>query len=167
MPATTSLALLIVRIAVGSVLLIHGLKHLRNRDRVMRWTAGIGLRRPAFQWFFMAFAEIAVGLGLLAGILTALAAAGTVSLMTVAYWTVHRRAGFWITARPDEGWEYVFVLAAAATALAVIGPGEWSLDHVLGIGRNGWVGLALVGGGLVAAAGHLLAHYRAGDRNSS
>jgi hypothetical protein len=26
-----------------------------------------------------------------------------VSLMTVAFWTVHRRAGFWITARPDEG----------------------------------------------------------------
>lgn len=162
MTAEASLALFLVRFAVGGVLLAHGVKHLRNRDKVMRWTASIGLRRPAFQWFFMAFAEMGVGVALLVGLLTAPAAAGLVSLMAVAYWTVHRRAGFWITARPDEGWEYVAVLAVAATALALLGPGEWSLDHAFGIAErfDGWIGLALIGGGVVAAAGHLAAHYR-------
>lgn len=158
MPA--DLALLLLRLALGGVLLTHGVKHFRNRRKVMRWTASIGLRRPAFQWFFMAFAEMGVGLALIAGFLTVPAAAGVVSLLTVAYWTVHRKAGFWITARPDEGWEYVAVLAVGATSVALLGPGAWSLDHLLGIGLVGWTGLGFVGAGVLAAIGHLAAHYR-------
>jgi putative oxidoreductase len=133
MPDTANAALLILRIGLGVVLFAHGVKHFRNRTGTMRWTESIGFRSPAVQWFFMAFAEIGVGLSLLAGLFTSVGAAGLVALMAVAYWTVHRRAGFWITARPDEGWEYAFVLAVGAAAVALLGPGEWALDHALGI----------------------------------
>ena len=162
MPDTGNAALLILRVALGAVLLAHGVKHLRNRDKTMRWTASIGFSSPALQWFFMSFAEIGVGISLLFGLLTSVGAAGLVALMAVAYWTVHRRAGFWISARPDEGWEYVFVLAAGAVAVALLGPGEWSIDDALGIADDldGTVGALLAGAGVAAAAGQLAIFFR-------
>jgi putative oxidoreductase len=166
MPAAADAALLVLRIALGSVLIAHGVKHARNRTKTMRWTASIGFSAPAVQWFFMSFAEIAVGLSLLLGALTALGGAGLIALMTVAFWTVHRRAGFWITARPDEGWEYVFVLASAALALNLLGPVEWALDHVLGIAGafDGGVGALIAAGGVAAAAVQLAVFFRSERR---
>jgi putative oxidoreductase len=75
-------------------------------------------------------------------------------------WTVHRFNGFFII---KEGWEYVTVLMVMAVSVAMIGPGEWSLDDKLGIAEklDGWVGLAVGGGGgLLAAAGLLVMFYR-------
>jgi putative oxidoreductase len=165
MPAGADAALLILRIALGGVLLAHGAKHLRNRRKTMDWTASMGFSSPAVQWFFMAFAEIAVGVSLLLGFLTAFGAAGLIALMAVAFWTVHRHAGFWITARPDEGWEYVFVLSAAAWALALLGPGGWAVDHALGISAvlDGGVGALIAAGGLAAAAAQLAVFFRPGS----
>ena len=168
MSDSASAALLIVRVAVGIVFLAHGVKHFRNREKTMRWTAGIGFKSPAIQWFFMSFAEIGVGVSLMLGLLTSVGAAGVVSLMTVAFWTVHRHAGFWITARPDEGWEYVFVLSAAAWALALLGAGEWSLDHALEIGADldGALGAIIAAGGFAAAVGQLVLFFRPGRKGS-
>jgi putative oxidoreductase len=164
MPNTINAALLILRVALGVVLVAHGLKHFRNRAKTIRWTAGIGFSSPEVQWFFMSFAEIGVGLSLALGLLTSLGAAGLIALMTVAFWTVHRNAGFWITARPDEGWEYVFVLSAAAWALALVGPGEWAVDRALGIADDldGGVGALVAAGGIAAAAAQLAVFFRPG-----
>lgn len=162
MSDSVNIGLLVVRIALGVVFLAHGVKHFRNREKTVAWTASIGFGSPEIQWFFMSFAEMGVGLSVLFGLLTSVGAAGLVSLMAVAFWTVHRHAGFWITARPDEGFEYVMVLAAAAVALALLGPGEWSIDHALGIADNldGAVGILIVAGGVVAGAGQLATFYR-------
>lgn len=164
MPDTANAALLILRLALGLVLLAHGIKHLRNRRRTMSWTAGIGFASPGVQWFFMSFAEIGVGVSVMLGLLTSMGAAGLVALMAVAFWTVHRRAGFWITARPDEGWEYVFVLAAGAWALALLGPGEWAVDHALEIADDldGGVGAIIAAAGMAAAAAQLAVFFRPG-----
>lgn len=155
-------ALLILRLALGGVLLAHGVKHLRNREKTKSWTSSMGFSSPGLQWFFMSFAEIGVGVSLVLGLLTSVGAGGLIALMSVAFWTVHRHAGFWVTARPDEGWEYVFVLGAAATALALFGPGEWSVDDAIGIADSldAWVGLILVIGGVAAAAAQLAVFYR-------
>lgn len=157
-----NLALGLIRVTVGVVFVVHGLKHVRNRAKTEAWVSSMGFGAPTIQWMFMSFAELAVGLGLIVGLLTSFAAAGVVSLMAVAFWTVHRHAGFWITARPDEGYEYVMTLSTAAVALALLGPGEWSLDHALGIADDldGFVGLAIAGGGLAAAVGQLSIFYR-------
>ncbi|MBI5157998.1 MAG: DoxX family protein [Acidimicrobiia bacterium] len=162
MSDSASAALFIVRVAIGIVFLAHGIKHFRNREKTMRWTASIGFSSPSIQWFFMSFAEIGVGLSLMLGLLTSFGAAGVISLMTVAFWTVHRHAGFWITARPDEGWEYAFVLTAAAWALALLGAGEWSLDHALEIGADldGTLGAIIAAGGFAAAVGQLILFFR-------
>jgi putative oxidoreductase len=162
MSDTVNVASLVIRIALGVVFIAHGVKHFRNREKTIAWTASIGFGSPEIQWFFMSFAEMGVGLSLVAGLLTSVGAAGLVSLMAVAFWTVHRHAGFWITARPDEGFEYVMVLAATAAALALLGPGEWSIDHAIGIADDldGGVGILIVAGGVAAAVGQLATFYR-------
>jgi putative oxidoreductase len=83
--------------------------------------------------------------------------------MTVAFVSVHRAAGFWVTARPDEGWEYILTLSAAAAALAIVGPGAVSLDATFGIDvlLDGWIGGGAVVIGVLAAGAQLATFFRA------
>ncbi|MFQ5555535.1 MAG: DoxX family protein, partial [Acidimicrobiia bacterium] len=94
-----------------------------------------------------------------------LAAAGTASIMVVAYLTVHHKPGFWITARPDEGWEYVATLVASSIAIGMLGPGEWSIDEGIDIANNldGWIGLIIVGAGAVFGALQVATFFRPKD----
>ena len=154
--------LLLLRIAIGVIFIAHGVKHARGREKTTNWFASMGFRNAPFQWFMSTATAIGVGVLMVAGLLTSPAAAGIAGIMFVAYLTVHRKAGFEITARPDEGWEDVFILTVAALAVAMIGPGEWSIDHGIDLADklDGWVGLLLVGGGLVTAAGQVAAFFR-------
>ena len=106
--------------------------------------------------------EIAIGLALIAGLFTSVAAAGLVATMFVAFWAIHRFAGFFNFHRPDEGWEYVATLSVIGVVLALVGPGRYSVDEALGIAGNldGWVGLAIIGAGLLVAAGQLATFWR-------
>jgi putative oxidoreductase len=106
--------------------------------------------------------EIAVGVGLVAGLGTSLAAAGLAATMAVAFGAIHRFAGFFVFARPDEGYEYVATLAVAALTLGTLGPGAVSVDSVIGLADmlDGWVGLAIVIGGLAAGVAQLAMFWR-------
>lgn len=143
--------MLILRVWAGIVFLAHGVKHAKGRQKTGKWLQSIGYKNPDFQWFSMTATEIGAGLLLIAGLLTSLAAAALVATMVVAYLTVHRTAGFWVTARPDEGWEYAATLVAMGVAVAIAGPGEISLDDAFAIATklDGWVGAIIVGGGAV------------------
>jgi putative oxidoreductase len=59
----------------------------------------------------------------------------------------------------NGGYEYNIVLIAAVLALVEVGPGELSLDHLLGNERSGpgWTLLALALGVAGAAAAHVAA----------
>jgi len=73
---------------------------------------------------------------------------------------VHRNNGFFIV---KSGWEYNFVLAVVAVAIAIAGPGQWSLDDKLDLATklDGLVGLLLSAVlGVVAGVGLLAAFYR-------
>jgi putative oxidoreductase len=105
--------------------LAHGLRHARSLDGTARWFASIGFRQAKLQARTSAVVEIASGTALLAGAATPLAASAVVGTMAVAGETVHRRNGFFVV---DEGYEYVATLAAAAIALAALGPGRVSVD---------------------------------------
>ncbi len=155
-------AQLALRLALGGVMLAHGIKHARGREKTSRWFGSIGFQQPMLQWFASTATEIGVGVLLIAGLVTVAAAAGVIGIMVVAFVSVHRKIGFWITARPDEGWEYVMVLAVVASAVAIGGPGRVSLDEVIGIATtlSGWVGVGAVVAGIVAAGTQLAVFFR-------
>jgi putative oxidoreductase len=161
-------ALLMLRVWVGAVMLTHGVKHLRGREKTTNWLRAMGYQKPEMQWIGMSFGEIAAGLGIMLGLLTSLATAVTAAIMVVAYLTVHRAAGFWVTARPEEGWEYVATLLAGATTIAMLGPGQWAVDEALGLAADldGWIGLALVGGGAAAGIGQVATFFRPSSTTS-
>ncbi len=170
-----SVGLLVLRLGLGVVFLAHGVKHLRGREKTTGWFAWLGFKAPGFQWFASTATEIGVGVLLIAGFLTGVAAAGVVGVMAVAFWTVHRAAGFFITAFMKEGvdvegYEYVAFLSATAVALAIAGPGVYSVDESITVTGStvaslldGWVGLALVGLGIAVAAAQLLGFWRPDD----
>jgi putative oxidoreductase len=155
--------LLILRLALGLTLAAHGLNKFFGGGRIpgtARWFESIGMKPGKFHATVAATTETAAGLGLAAGLLTPIPAAGFVSLMIVAAWTVHRHNGFFIV---KEGWEYNLVLALSAVAVATLGAGKLSLDHLV-FGKNwfdGWCGLAIsLGLGIAGAIGQLLIFYR-------
>ena len=149
-------ALLLLRLWVAVVMLAHGIRHARTLEGTAGWFASLGFRRAPLQARISAAGEIAIGLGIGVGLLTAPAAAALVATMAVAFWTIHRHAGFFVFARPDEGYEYVGTLVAVAIALGVLGPGDVSLDHALDILVTGWGGGLIVVAGIPAAAIQLL-----------
>jgi putative oxidoreductase len=155
-------AILTLRAIVGVVFLAHGVKHVVNREKTIRWTASIGLRYPTMQWFFMAFAEVGIGISFLTGFLTPIGAAGLIAMLFVAFWTVHRRAGFFVSARPDEGYEYVLTLSVIAAVVAYLGPGRYSVDDALGLTEalSGATGLTIALAGILAGVLQVLATYR-------
>jgi putative oxidoreductase len=162
--------LLILRLVLGLTLAAHGYNKFFGGGRIpgtARWFESIGMKPGKFHATVAATTEMTAGLGLAAGLLTPIPAAGFVSLMLVAAWTVHRHNGFFIV---KEGWEYNLVLAVSAVVVATVGPGRLSLDWLI-FGKNwldGWQGLLLaVLLGLAGAFGQLLIFYRPPAKQAS
>ncbi|MBV8860520.1 MAG: DoxX family protein [Mycobacterium sp.] len=162
-----SVALLILRLVLGLTLAAHGYNKFFGGGRIpgtAGWFESIGMKYGTFQAVVAATTEISAGLGLAAGLLTPIPAAGFVALMFVAAWTVHRANGFFIV---KEGWEYNLVLATAAVAVATLGAGRYSLDRLLFRHTplydwlHGWHGLLIsLLLGLGGAIGQLAIFYR-------
>ena len=154
-----SMGLLIIRLAVGLTLAVHG------SQKLFGWFGGhgiagtgqfmeqLGFRPGRLQATLAGLAEFGGGLFLAVGLFTPAAAAVAVSVMLVAGLSVHWQNGFFVT---KGGFEYTFILASAAAGLAFTGPGALSADEALG---NSWstasavVALAV---GIAAAAFPLL-----------
>jgi putative oxidoreductase len=156
------IASLILRLVLGGIMLAQGVKHARGRTKTSNWFGSIGFKSPDMQWFASTVTEIGVGVLLIAGLFTTLAAAGVIGILTVAFVSVHRAAGFWVTARPDEGWEYILTLSAVAAALAIAGPGGISVDAAIGLEPllDGWIGGGAVVFGVLAAGAQLAFFFR-------
>jgi putative oxidoreductase len=123
-----------LRLALGSTMIAHGVKHARSLDGTAGWFESIGFREPKLQAQLSSVVEIGSGAALVIGLGTPLAASAVVGTMAVAAETVHRPNGYFITA---EGWEYVGFISATAVALAALGPGRYSVDHAIALDRKG------------------------------
>jgi putative oxidoreductase len=134
--AAPAVGLLVLRVLVGVPFSLHGFQKLFG------WFGGGGFEGTA-GWFrslgfgdgrgaaLMAGAsEVAGGLGLALGLLTPFAAAAMIGTMTTAALVNNAENGFWSV---DKGWELNGYLVVVAAAVAVTGPGEWSLDAALGL----------------------------------
>ncbi|WP_234336696.1 DoxX family protein [Streptomyces xylophagus] len=148
--------LLLVRVVVGLIMIMHGVNHWRGGGRIegtARWFTGLGLRQGVLQAWMSVFTEVGAGVLLILGLLTPLACAAVISVMLVAGLLAHRPNGFFVF---KDGYEYVLTLAVVALALAVLGPGRWSVDNAAGIDLTGWTGGGIALGAAVVATGGLL-----------
>lgn len=154
--------LLGLRLWLGIVMLAHGWGHARNIDGTAAWFGSVGFRSPRAQAMVSAAGELAIGAALVLGLLTGPAAAGLIATMTIAFWSIHRFAGFFVYARPDEGYEYVVTLALTAAAVAVLGPGSISIDALVGLAEPlaGAVGAGLAIAGVLLGALQLAVTWR-------
>jgi putative oxidoreductase len=144
-----------LRVSVGGLFVGHGLQKLAG------WFGGGGLDatgkafesmdlRPGRAHAVAAGAGEAVGGALLAGgLLTPLGASLISGTMITAIRKVHAANGPWAS---NGGYEYNLVLLAIAFAVTDVGPGEWSLDNLLGTRRSGlgWA-LSQLGAGLIGS----------------
>ncbi|HEY5855256.1 MAG TPA: DoxX family protein [Aldersonia sp.] len=155
MPAD-DLALLLIRTVLGVTMIAHGYNHWRGGGRIdgtAGWFAGLGLRRPRLQAWLSVATEIGAGALLIVGLFTPFACAAVVSVMLVAGLLAHRRNGFFVF---REGYEYVLVLAVVAVALALLGPGDVSVDAAAGVEVAGTAGgVVALGLGVGSAVGLL------------
>jgi putative oxidoreductase len=156
-----NLGLLALRVIVGLLFIGHGTQKLFGwfGGPGLETTGGffeqLGLPHGKRQAALAGLAEAGSGLLLALGLLTPLATAMVTATMLVAVAKVHFAKGLWNT---NGGYEFNLVLAAAAFAVAAIGAGKWSLDHLLKlhVAGTGW-GLAALGAGLLAGVLALVA----------
>jgi putative oxidoreductase len=130
----TALGLLILRLVVGLTLAAHG------AQKLFGWWGGPGMKgwtqmveklriRPAQPWAWVAaLSEFGGGLLFALGLFSPLGSLAIMGSMLVAIATVHLSKGFWVT---KGGYEFNLALIAAVVAVALTGPGAYSLDAVL------------------------------------
>jgi putative oxidoreductase len=155
-----NLALLVLHVVVGVLFFAHGAQKLFGwfGGYGIGGTAGffdqIGLRPGRLHAWAAAFAETVGGILLALGLFTPIGAALVIAVMTAAVITVHWEKGPFNT---EGGYEFNLTLVTAVFALSGVGPGEWSLDNVLGIDwtGTGWALIAL-GAGILGGIGAVI-----------
>jgi putative oxidoreductase len=163
------LAFLFIRIWIGVVMIAHGINHGRSLEGTANWIAGKGFRSAPMNARVSATGEILIGLALMGGLLTSFAVVGLIATMLVAFWSIHRFAGFFNFHRPDEGFEYVATLAVVGAALAIAGPGTYSLDHFFDIADkfDGVIGGIAAAAGLLVGGAQLAIFWRKPEREAT
>jgi putative oxidoreductase len=131
-----ALGLLVLRLVVGLIVAAHG------AQKLFGWWGGPGMTgwvgamsrmriRPPLAWAWIsALAEVLGGIGLAVGLLNPLPSFAILGSMLVAIALVHRPRGFWVA---KGGYEFNLSIIAAIAAIALAGPGTYSLDAVFGI----------------------------------
>ena len=154
-----NLGLLVVRVIVGVLFFGHGAQKLFGwfGGHGIEGTGGffeqLGFPNGKLQAALAGLAEAGGGILLALGLLTPLSLAAITAVMLVAVVKVHLANGIWAA---NNGFEYNLVLVAIAFAVTAVGPGNWSLDHVLSLDLSGagWA-LGALGAGLIGGLGAL------------
>ena len=133
-----SLSLLLVRLALGIVMLPHGLQKTLGLFGGPGFSGTMGMftsqGMPALLAFLVILSESLGSLGLIVGFLTRVAAFGCAAVMLGAIGMVHWQNGFfmnWMGKQPGEGFEYHILALGMALALLIGGGGKASVDRGL------------------------------------
>jgi putative oxidoreductase len=133
-----SLSLLLVRLALGIVMLPHGMQKTLGFFGGPGFSGTMGFftsqGMPALLAFLVILSESLGSLGLIVGFLTRVAAFGCAAVMLGAIGMVHWSNGFfmnWDGKQSGEGFEYHILALGVALALLVGGGGKASVDRGL------------------------------------
>lgn len=133
------LAALIARLALGIVILPHGLQKLLGVfggygfGPTVEFFTGIGV--PAFLAVLIILGESFGALFLILGLISRVSAAAIALIMLGAVFMVHLPNGFfmnWFGAQKGEGFEYHILALGLALIVVLRGGGKWSLDRKIG-----------------------------------
>jgi putative oxidoreductase len=134
--------LLILRLTMGGLLAGHGAQKLFGSfggyglEGTGGWLESMGLR-PGQRWARMAgLSEFGGGVLTALGLLGPVGPIATMGAMGMAAGTVHKGKPIWVT---EGGAELPVMNMAAASALALAGPGKLSLDKAMGIKTPWWM----------------------------
>jgi putative oxidoreductase len=129
-PTSADVGLLLLRLGFGaSMAAAHGWRKMLDVSSFATSVAKLGLPAPTALALAAAASESLGGVLLALGLLTRVAASSLLATMAVAAFVVHARDPF---ARKELALAY----GAVALALAVAGPGRFSLDALLGRSKS-------------------------------
>lgn len=145
---TQDLGLLILRIAVGGLLIIHGLQ------KAFGWWSGpgldgfetslgeLGFQHAGILTYVATGGQIAAGVLLVLGLFTPIAAAGALAYLIngvlAEAMTAHSEAR--LSDFLTDGHEYRLIVVVAAAAIILTGPGRYGFDAGRGWARRPFVG---------------------------
>jgi putative oxidoreductase len=121
--------LAILRVVLGIIFVAHGAQKLFvfGLDGVAGGFAQMGAPLPEVTAPLVAFGEFAGGMALTLGLFSRVVSVALAAIMLGALLIVHLPNGFFMPA----GIEFVLALMAGAIALAITGPGSYSLDAAI------------------------------------
>ena len=158
---TQDLGLMLLRWAVGALLVGHGLQKAfgwwggPGLDGFEETLSGMGFKYPEILTYIATGGQILAGVLLILGLFTPLAAAGALAYLInglLAEATIaHQEAR--LSEFLTDGHEYKVILGAAMVAIILAGPGRYGLDAGRGWARRPFVGsfvalLIAIGGGI-------------------
>jgi putative oxidoreductase len=151
--ATHDGAALLLRLAIGPMLIAHGYNKVFGKGGLTgttSWFDSLGLRPAHVHARMAAATEIGAGTLITLGAASPLPAAAAIG------------KGFFVF---KGGWEYTAVVGAVATVIAALGPGRYSFDGLIGRLRSGmkwgWIA-ALIG--VASSTALIAASYRPDEK---
>jgi len=126
MNQNTDMAALLLRLALGTMFVAHGLLKLMvfTLPGTVGFFESVGF--PGWMAYIVTFAEIGGGVLLLAGVAVP---AVSIALLPVLLGAVYVHFGSgWVFSNANGGWEYPAFLAVAAIVQALLGPGRFALQ---------------------------------------
>ena len=125
--------LLVLRVVTGAIFIMHGWQKFNDGiPATAEGFAALNIPAPSVMAPFIAGLELFGGIALVIGLLSRPIAVLLLADMIGAIITVHAANGFFVG---EGGYEFVLALAGISAALALTGPGKFSLDGLL-FGRS-------------------------------
>ena len=122
---------LVLRIAIGGLLIIHGLQGLADPARRVGLTSSFGVPLPEISTWLSILGEIGTSVAVVAGLLTRVSALLMAVLMGTTWLVANLGKPLIEAGEPGLAHENSMFFGLAAVAVLLLGPGRLSFDSII------------------------------------